>query len=219
MQIGRIAAAHSRGSSPAGTLLNVRGRRIERLNRTGNAQFSELRPSLYRGAGRYGSDAVGTVDGEPHASQARPPHRSGVCDGAGPEGCGFGYLDCSERVTSGGGQSGSASLLVRKWPRVRDGTVRPARLEALHEGRMTRRRGPLQPGSLPDFLAALSCRRGREGTDLPGLRLHRLNELLKTCGGGSVPVSVLARKTDASPSGADLLARRCTSTKSGQVAN
>ena len=84
---------------------------------------------------------------------------------------------------------------------------------------MTRRRGRLQPESLPDFLAALSCRRGREGTDLPGLRLHRMNELLKAYGGGSVPSQSPTVKTDASPSGADRLARRRSSAKSVQVAN
>ena len=84
---------------------------------------------------------------------------------------------------------------------------------------MTRRRGRLQPESLPELLAALGCRQGWEGTDLPGTRLRRLNELLTGYDEGLVPDSVSGRKTDASPSGGEFLARSRSSAKSLQAAN
>lgn len=52
-------------------------------------------------------------------------------------------------------------------------------LEALYEGRTSRRVSPDHVEKLRDILAALDLSRGPEGMDLPGFRLHALKGPLK----------------------------------------
>ena len=47
-------------------------------------------------------------------------------------------------------------------------------LNALYEGRTSRRVAPAHVGKLRDILAVLDRSRGPEGMNLPGLRLHEL---------------------------------------------
>ena len=75
------------------------------------------------------------------------------------------------------------------------------------------------PESLPKFPVAFNCPVRQEGTDLPGLCLHRLNTLLKGHDGVSVLGAVSGRTTDASTLGANPLARRRSSASSVQLAN
>ena len=106
------------------------GRCVERLSGTGNTQFAERWPDLYRGVDRYGSDADQIVDGEPHASRARPPRRWGVCDGACPEGFGY-WVPRLFRTRHFQAQGTLGFVLVRNWPRFREGTARSVRLSAI----------------------------------------------------------------------------------------
>lgn len=47
-------------------------------------------------------------------------------------------------------------------------------LQALYEGRKSRRVAPAHVGKLRDILAALDLSRGPEGMNVPGFRLHEL---------------------------------------------
>ncbi len=52
-------------------------------------------------------------------------------------------------------------------------------LQALYEGRTSRRISPQHVGRLRDILAALDRSRGPDGMNLPGFRLHALKGPLK----------------------------------------
>ena len=198
-QFGRVAAARNRDSSSLSTLPTVRGRCIERWNGTENRQSAERRPSLFRGGDRYGSDADGIVEGEPHASRARPPRRwrslrrsvLGRLRIWVPRL--FRTRHFRRRGTFG-------FVFVRKWPRVRDGTARPARMEALHEGRTARPREPLEPGVAAGFPggAQLPCTTGRARTSAriaPAPTENTAEGIRRAC---RLPVPVSGRSTDAS---------------------